>query len=161
MKKKDLFILWIVTTCFFLGTMFYAGTLTKKIEVLTTEKESALTSWHCAESELKSVYEELDAAMELVGEKSIEIDQLKEAIENEEAKWRRRYEEYPEATEAWIAMKNLGWSDTVCAGIMGNLMAETGGTGTLYLDWDSNSCGGYVLQLQQRHHSQNPPSYSR
>ena len=145
MKKKDLFILWIVTTCFFLGTMFYAGTLSKKIETLTSEKDSALTSWHCAESELKSVYEELDAAMELVGEKSVEIDQLKEAIENEEAKWRRRYEEYPEATEAWIAMKNLGWSDTVCAGIMGNLMAETGGTGTLYLDWDSNGCGGYGL----------------
>ena len=42
-------------------------------------------------------------------------------------------------------MKALGWNDIMCAGIMGNLMAETGGTGTLYLDWDSDSSSGYGL----------------
>ena len=42
-------------------------------------------------------------------------------------------------------MKSLGWSDVACAGIMGNLMVETGGTGTLYLDWDSNGDSGYGL----------------
>ena len=36
--------------------------------------------------------------------------------------------EYPEATKVWLYMKeNFGWSDTVCAGILGNIMAEIGG----------------------------------
>lgn len=43
------------------------------------------------------------------------------------AKWDARREEYPEATEIWLYMKNLGWNDYVCAGIMGNIMAEVGG----------------------------------
>ena len=34
---------------------------------------------------------------------------------------------YPVATEVWNYMKALGWSDAVCAGIMGNMMAEVGG----------------------------------
>lgn len=42
-------------------------------------------------------------------------------------------------------MKSLGWSDVACAGIMGNLMVETGGTGTLYLDWSSSGENGYGL----------------
>lgn len=37
-------------------------------------------------------------------------------------------EQYPEATQIWLYMKeNFGWSDIVCAGIMGNIMAEIGG----------------------------------
>lgn len=35
--------------------------------------------------------------------------------------------EYPVATEIWLYMKNLGWNDYICAGIMGNIMTETGG----------------------------------
>lgn len=41
--------------------------------------------------------------------------------------------EYPEATQVWNYMKDLGWSDYVCAGILGNMMAEVGG-GTLNLN---------------------------
>ena len=35
--------------------------------------------------------------------------------------------EYPAATMIWNYMKDLGWSDYVCAGVMGNIMQETGG----------------------------------
>lgn len=45
---------------------------------------------------------------------------------------------YPVAEKIWNIMKSFGWSDTVCAGIMGNLMAEVGGQ-TLNLDWQSNT----------------------
>lgn len=46
----------------------------------------------------------------------------------EAAKWETRKTEYPIATEIWLYMKNeLGWNDYVCAGVMGNLMTETGG----------------------------------
>ena len=47
--------------------------------------------------------------------------------ESEEAKWETKAAEYPAATQIWRYMKNLGWNDYVCAGIMGNLMAEVGG----------------------------------
>lgn len=43
---------------------------------------------------------------------------------------------YPVATEVWNYMKALGWSDAVCAGIMGNMMAEVGGH-TLNLRYDA------------------------
>ena len=59
--------------------------------------------------------------------------------------WDKRREEYPAATEAWLFMKNeFGWSDIVCAGIMGNLMRETGGD-TLYLKPESNGNSGLGL----------------
>ena len=88
--------------------------------------------------------EENEMLRGLVEEQQFEIETYKAEIANEEAKWQRRYNEYPQATEAWIAMKTLGWSDETCAGIMGNLMVETGGY-TLNLDWDSNGSSGYGL----------------
>lgn len=44
----------------------------------------------------------------------------------EELLWQARAEEYPVATRMWLHMKTFGWSDEVCAGIIGNVMAETG-----------------------------------
>lgn len=41
-------------------------------------------------------------------------------------------EEYPTAAYIWNTLKSWGWNDYVCAGIMGNLMRETGGD-TLYI----------------------------
>lgn len=41
--------------------------------------------------------------------------------------WSSRKEEYPVATEIWLFLKDLGYNDYVCAGIIGNLMAEVGG----------------------------------
>ena len=105
--------------------------LNKKLEELTTSLEIAI--------------EENEMLREQVEAQQAEIETYKTLIADEEAKWQRRYEEYPQATTVWIAMKSLGWSDVACAGIMGNLMVETGGTGTLYLDWDSNSDSGYGL----------------
>lgn len=44
--------------------------------------------------------------------------------------------EYPSAATVWYYMKyTLGWNDYVCAGVMGNLMAEVGGQ-TLNLNID-------------------------
>ena len=54
------------------------------------------------------------------------------AIEAEEARieamWNEKSGEYPVATQVWRYMKeDLGWNDYVCAGVMGNMMAEVGG----------------------------------
>ena len=46
----------------------------------------------------------------------------------EERKWTQFAHDYPTATKVWKYMKEeLGWNDYVCAGVMGNFMAETGG----------------------------------
>ena len=47
------------------------------------------------------------------------------AIENE--KWKQKEKEYPVASAIWKYLKSLGYNDYVCAGIMGNIMAEVGG----------------------------------
>lgn len=42
-------------------------------------------------------------------------------------KWQQKEEEYPVATYIWSYFKELGYSNQVCAGILGNIMAEVGG----------------------------------
>lgn len=42
--------------------------------------------------------------------------------------------EYPIAIEIWNYLKGLGYNDYVCAGILGNMMAEVGGN-TLYIQY--------------------------
>lgn len=39
----------------------------------------------------------------------------------------KKMQEYPEATTVWVTLKSFGWNDYVCAGIIGNMMAEVGG----------------------------------
>lgn len=49
--------------------------------------------------------------------------------------YRESYKKYPEATEVWIYLRHsLGYNEYVCAGILGNMMAEVGG-GTLNLKY--------------------------
>lgn len=64
----------------------------------------------------------------------------------EAKKWKDREEEYPVATKVWLFLKEeMGYSDVVCAGILGNMMAECGGQ-TLELQWwVYNSTGHYGL----------------
>lgn len=119
--------------------------MTEDMEKVTAEKELVEKQMEDVAEDLEIATENLDAAAQEIERQAAEIEKYKQAIEDEDAKWKKRYEEYPVATEAWIAMKAQGWSDIVCAGIMGNLMAETGGTGTLHLDWDSNGGNGYGL----------------
>ncbi len=57
--------------------------------------------------------------------------------------WDYRAFEYPVATYVWLHMKNeFGWNDIVCAGVMGNLMAECGGCWTQDLDWTLKGSSG-------------------
>lgn len=72
--------------------------------------------------------------------------QEKQAEWEEIHKWEVRASEYPVATQVWLYMKEeFGWSDTVCAGIIGNMMAECGGCWTQDLDWDVSSSSGYGM----------------
>lgn len=58
-----------------------------------------------------------------------------EVVEPEiDPSWAQRWEEYPKATEIWLIMKEFGWSDAACAGIMGNIMQECGGNTLKHID---------------------------
>lgn len=56
--------------------------------------------------------------------------------------------EYPVASRVWELLKEYGYSDYVCAGIIGNMMAECGGQ-TLALNPYAYSPGGYYYGLCQ------------
>ena len=76
-----------------------------------------------------------------------------EARRVEEAKWAIKAAEYPAATQIWRYMKTQGWNDYVCAGIMGNLMAEVGGQ-TLDIRYTLSSSGYYGMCQWSRGYSQ-------
>lgn len=65
-----------------------------------------------------------------------------------DSSWAKKEAEYPVATYIWRYMKNLGWSDAVCAGIMGNIMAEVGGQ-TLNIQPYLYSSGGSYYGICQ------------
>jgi hypothetical protein len=107
-----------------------------KNELGTTNAECALLvdTNSSISNELDSVKNELE-----------EIEKELEEVKKENLQWSGKYNRYPEATIAWIYMtEELGWSNVVAAGIIGNMMAECGGQ-TLSLDWDSNGSSGYGL----------------
>ena len=76
-----------------------------------------------------------------------------EARRAEEAKWATKAAEYPAATQIWRYMKAQGWNDYVCAGIMGNLMAEVGGQ-TLDIRYTLSSSGYYGMCQWSRGYGQ-------
>lgn len=63
---------------------------------------------------------------EAIGQKAYYQSILNEILA-EEALWNNRMKEYPAATTTWLYLKDLGYSDYICAGILGNMMAECGG----------------------------------
>lgn len=95
--------------------------------------------WHTADKEQvkyknkldKILTKEIKIARKAEEEKLAAEKAAKEAEEAarkaEEVKWATKAAEYPAATQIWRYMKAQGWNDYVCAGIMGNLMAEVGG----------------------------------
>ena len=84
----------------------------KRVQQIQTQYEQKLTNI------LEKEAEEERLRQEELKRKAKETQQTP-AVENGQ---------FPLATKVWNYMQNrLGWNDYVCAGVMGNLMAETGG----------------------------------
>ena len=65
------------------------------------------------------------------------------SIEEEEAEWEQRYEEYPEATTIWLYLTIvMGYNDYVAAGVLGNIMNEAGGN-SLNINPSAQNPAGY------------------
>lgn len=74
------------------------------------------------------VEEELIDVRGLISEYQEQINAIEAEEARIEAMWSEKSGEYPVATQVWRYMKEeLGWNDYVCAGVMGNMMAEVGG----------------------------------
>ena len=73
---------------------------------------------------------------------------LLDEILAEEARWARRMNEYPAATTIWLYLRELGYNDYVCAGILGNIMNEVGGN-TMKLRVNLVDHSGYYYGICQ------------
>ena len=58
--------------------------------------------------------------------------------------WLEKVKKYPEAGKIWKRLKDAGYNDYVCAGILGNIMAEVGGQ-TLNIQPTLGSNGYYGM----------------
>lgn len=83
------------------------------------------------EAALKLGYSENHYVIQLARQEYQEAQEAcapyQEIYDSLEARWSEKEAEYPEATQIWTYLKNLGYNDYVCAGILGNIMAEAGG----------------------------------
>ena len=128
------------------------------LEELMDEQQEAMTSAHilaeaardlgCSEDHhtIKFAKSEYQAAHELYTKYKTIYDDLS-------AKWAEKAKEYPEATYVWEQLMDAGYSKAVAAGIMGNLMVETGGF-TLALDWDSKTVSYYGICQWNKEYSE-------
>lgn len=61
---------------------------------------------------------------------------------------RQQMAEYPAATTIWQYLKNLGYNDYVCAGILGNIMVEVGGQTLDIQYWLYDPAGAFYGMCQ-------------
>lgn len=59
--------------------------------------------------------------------------------------WTSREDKRPVMTHIWHNLKDRGYSDAVVAGIIGNLIAETGGMGYQDIEWNIRKNGYYGI----------------
>ena len=93
----------------------FMNELSRLIELLHNEVGSAMYT---------------EQANELMLDEVSRLNKIKALVEthiDDLCKWEARYEQYPYATRLWKFLKEHGYSDVVCAGILGNFMTETGG----------------------------------
>lgn len=107
-----------------------------KLQALINEMEDRQDNAHIMEESARALgYAEGHPVIELAQQEWWEAEHIKQQyinqlIQLEEAKQALRSQksnEYPAAATIWYYFKDLGYNDYVCAGILGNLMAEVGG----------------------------------
>jgi hypothetical protein len=62
--------------------------------------------------------------------------------------WQKKLKQYPYATKTWLYLKEMGYSDEVCAGIIGNIMVECGGYSLKFNPFLYNKSGKHYGLMQ-------------
>lgn len=102
-------------------------------EVEVTPETPAPTDPSIPETSIPTTSVPITSEPELEAEPETSLPPEPEEPSAEELFWQKCAEEYPVATEIWLQMKSYGWTDAACAGIMGNIMRETGGDTLKYI----------------------------
>lgn len=101
-------------------------------------------------------YEESHGVIKLAQQEWAQANELRkqyQAIYDElQEHWALKEQEYPDAAFVWSYFKNLGYSNAVCAGLLGNMMAECGGN-TLALQSTIYGNGYYGICQWSQHYS--------
>lgn len=110
----------------------------KELKSLIQEYQEIVNSAHdLAEATRALGYDENHPIIEFAKKEYETANEYLEIYQNRlneiNSQWNDKLSTYPVATEIWLYMKDQGWNDAVCAGILGNMMAE---------------CGGHTLSLQ-------------
>jgi hypothetical protein len=108
----------------------------EEVETAIDECDTYLSELYQTTShDMSDVSAEINRITDMRDQYQMDLD----ALLAEKARWDAKYEEYPTATIVWKYLtEDMGLNDYVAAGIMGNLMSETGGR-TLDLTWDAYS----------------------
>ena len=147
------FMLVINTICFY----SYRSSYKEEVSVLQTELDSLSTKNEELETKASAQEETLAENEKVLLEKDAQIQKLEssvEALEKENAELKKPATskpttqatgKYSQATQVWNSLKALGLNDYVCAGIMGNIMAEVGGQTLDISGWSrySSTSSGY------------------
>lgn len=101
------------------------------VELIAEQISSMNAAHQMADAARKLGYSEDHAVIVLAKQEYIEANALRKTYQTIYDKllehWHQKEEEYPTAAYIWNYFKELGYSNQVCAGILGNIMAETGG----------------------------------
>lgn len=101
-----------------------------------------------AEAARQLGYSEDHEVIQLAQEEYAKANELRKSYQkvydNLMEHWHQKEEEYPVATYIWSYFKDLGYSDQVCAGILGNIMTEVGGN-TLDIQYEISSSSYYGM----------------
>jgi hypothetical protein len=116
----------------------------EEVSVLQTELDSLRMKngdLETQKEELGIIRDGLEANLDIVAQELLEKDALIQQLQDEIESLKKTNKalaeakagtlkadgNYDQATKVWNALKDLGLNDYVCAGIMGNIMAEVGG----------------------------------
>lgn len=95
------------------------------------EYQTLMTAAHDMANAARALgYSESHSVIQLAKEEyktySIEKNGYEYIYNDLTTRWENKRQEYPEVTKVWEYLKNAGYSDYVCAGIIGNIMTEVG-----------------------------------
>ena len=107
-----------------------------EVEAMIINCDNAITEYEALLDSIPSDHMQYDD----ICQRKITLCSTKEAYVNLlQNHWNTREERRPIMTYIWRDLKEHGWSDEVVAGIVGNMIAESGGMG--YQDIDGTACG--------------------
>ena len=119
----------------------------KELQSLLEECDSLMEAAHQMADAARALgYDESHEVIVLAKQEYADANYLKDlyqqVYDEVNAVWEQRSTEYPTATYVWLYLDDLGMSDAVKAGILGNMMVECGGN-TLSLESEIYSSAGY------------------